>query len=946
MAALLKKRALAEYSQTIQEEPRHRPLKKLHLTKKTQTTKAQHVCDTLKSKEQSERLSVLLRLERSLPQEAEQRALMYKILIDHYQKETETPVRAKIVSLLPALCPNRLDDLAQFASSESSHLVRAALMDAIVAVGEDAMSQDDRPRQLRCMKLIEEGLNDTTHLVKSRVLKWLARLVPSTAADSEIQNTVMATLIKYTRHQDPRVRTAALKAILLLHKRNIPLEASFYREACRGLNDDFENVRMVSMRLVQAMAQVHGREQVEVEGGSGEHIHLYDHAFAMICQMINDINMNVRVLSANLLGQMHEVSPSFLEQTLDKKLMSNLRRKASAHERRREAFQAGEWSSGQKWQDDAPRELVDEEAVSLMNQGACGFFVHSLEDEFLEVRLASLEALCSLAVRFAAFASHSLDFVVDMFNDEIEDVRLRAIDVLEKMGHAHVLRDDQLDTVLSVLKDFSMYTREALHRMLCHCRIRTTTSLNACVEALLENLRRYPQDRKSIYKCLMALGKCNPHITLALVPKLLNIHPYLDLPEPDVEDKRYIAILILVFNAAAACPTMLPLLEEHTLRHYIYLRDSMPHLVPYLELPLKNGQILAASKTSSGSSLQQSATFLQQVLQRVSNLPGSSNEFRHQWLQAAIQDLEKLAEMEPELAAGADCMRIFIRCQSMITQVVTNRSWLDLSQSTQPMGPALKAILDDLFRQAYILEHRFIGLTPPEIAAVRQLWLRLRALHLVIVIRGCNMSALGLCEAFLLQVDRLQTFLEEYKLDPEPWTVSVLRELDTLSDTRPGSVCRAVAPLLNHLATPNTLTLRGLDDNMKRIRQANATINEPTGEQDIPIKFQAGLVVAVTLDCDLENVADTSLIRVRVKYPDKQEQLVIPRRSDFRQVENDRQRLYTKVLLSHGVWSEALHVEINIVLSFAGLNPSEDNFIELCKPVRVYVCPKPVKKGI
>lgn len=75
------------------------------------------------------------------------------------------------------------------------------------------------------------------------------------------------------------------------------------------------------------------------------------------------------------------------------------------------------------------------------------------------------------------------------------------------------------------------------------------------------------------------------------------------------------AILIVIFNAAAGCATMLPLLEEHTLRHYIYLRDSMPHLVPYLELPLKNGQILAASKTLTSSSLEQSETFLRHVLQ-------------------------------------------------------------------------------------------------------------------------------------------------------------------------------------------------------------------------------------------------------------------------------------------------------------------------------------------
>lgn len=78
-------------------------------------------------------------------------------------------------------------------------------------------------------------------------------------------------------------------------------------------------------------------------------------------------------------------------------------------------------------QDDAPREKVDEGAVSLINQGACGFFVHALEDEFLEVRLASLDALCNLAIKLASFASQSLDFVVDMFNDEIEEVRLKVL---------------------------------------------------------------------------------------------------------------------------------------------------------------------------------------------------------------------------------------------------------------------------------------------------------------------------------------------------------------------------------------------------------------------------------------------------------------------------------------------------------------------------------------
>jgi hypothetical protein len=49
-----------------------------------------------------------------------------------------------------------------------------------------------------------------------------------------------------------------------------------------------------------------------------------------------------------------------------------------------------------------------------------------------------------------------------------------------------------------------------------------------------------------------------------------------------------ICILILVFNAAQHCPTMLQLFEEHTLKHYSYLRDTMPNLVPALRVDRKS----------------------------------------------------------------------------------------------------------------------------------------------------------------------------------------------------------------------------------------------------------------------------------------------------------------------------------------------------------------------
>jgi integrator complex subunit 4 len=43
---------------------------------------------------------------------------------------------------------------------------------------------------------------------------------------------------------------------------------------------------------------------------------------------------------------MDNISEEMLEQTLDKKLMSNMRVKKSAHERQANMVSSGEWSSG------------------------------------------------------------------------------------------------------------------------------------------------------------------------------------------------------------------------------------------------------------------------------------------------------------------------------------------------------------------------------------------------------------------------------------------------------------------------------------------------------------------------------------------------------------------------------------------------------------------------
>ena len=85
------------------------------------------------------------------------------------------------------------------------------------------------------------------------------------------------------------------------------------------------------------------------------------------------------------------------------------------------------------------------------------------------------------------------------------------------------------------------------------------------------------------FRCAKYLGEKHQHLATSLVPELLSTHPFFATAEPSVDDPAYIAIVILVFNATVNSPTMIAMFPDHTRRHYSYLRDSQPELVPHLD---------------------------------------------------------------------------------------------------------------------------------------------------------------------------------------------------------------------------------------------------------------------------------------------------------------------------------------------------------------------------
>jgi integrator complex subunit 4 len=55
-----------------------------------------------------------------------------------------------------------------------------------------------------------------------------------------------------------------------------------------------------------------------------------------------------------------------------------------------------------------------------------------------------IDSICELSVQSDTFANRSVDFLVDMLNDEIDTVRINAINSLRKIGDKIRLQEEQV----------------------------------------------------------------------------------------------------------------------------------------------------------------------------------------------------------------------------------------------------------------------------------------------------------------------------------------------------------------------------------------------------------------------------------------------------------------------------------------------------------------------
>ncbi|KAK0085876.1 hypothetical protein PV325_004270 [Microctonus aethiopoides] len=918
MAALMKKRVLAEFtqSQVTTVEPPLKRLRTLRLPSSVSNKNGSDGSSALayvecleKCKGGNDALQLLVRISDTLSRMAsEDVPVTVTKLIERFGIETEAAVRAKIlwvlaelgeVTIQPSEKVRIIDETARLLKNEESHRVKSQGLSTLLKLGDY--------HRIAVLKIARDHLCDTWHGVQTRCLSIIGRFLSSNNIDDNL------TLVgSYAQSQDPRVRAAAFETMAELHtQRGCRLTPNFFNEACSALRDDYEIVRRAVLRLIWIL----GNEYPDniVVGVDGEDIRMIDSAFSKLCGLMGDLSPRVRATAMSLMGAMKGVSKRYIEQALDKK----------------------------------QRRVEDEMSEIEERSASCGAFIHGLEDEFLEVRTAAVESLCTLSLERPSIARISLDFMVDMFNDEIQDVRIKAIESLRKMSASVTLQEDQLETILCALEDFSDEVREGLHATLAASRLATRNCLHMCVNRLIDNLVRYPQDKDSIRSCLAALGASHPYLTLPLIPQLLGRHPFFDTPEPDVDDPSYASVLVLIFNAALHCPSMHALFSEHASKHYHYLRDTMPNLVPRLRPSLIKASGHEADEEDDNETKDgRGREFLERMVVGLENARPGGRVYV-QLLGAAAVDLDRLAEMDKRMEGAAHFTALYIRCQLLLRSVIKDICVSQPDTMITNNVPSSSSNIAVLLKYSQQLQHLFVGLEEIEMALATDLWLKALAVELIRVTKSATGSALPLARHFLSEADALPQ--DTSKLPP--FSRALVLQIPPLGDAKPGTLSRLLLPLLT------TPPARG-DERFPRpsstTKFCRAIIEEPRGDADSALKFTGGLLLGIPLTAKILNLRDPSTIRIKLRHPDQQVQLLLPKKADLRpqNSEGNDYRLRTTVLLSHQVWMEACNVEISIALlvpSTASYVPSPNDdpcVLDLCKPTKVSIAPKPIKRAI
>ncbi|KAJ3182166.1 hypothetical protein HDU85_003208 [Gaertneriomyces sp. JEL0708] len=220
--------------------------------------------------------------------------------------------------------------------------------------------------------------------------------------------------------------------------------------------------------------------------------------------------------------------------------------------------------------------------------------LHLTENEYSVIRNAAVDAICELSLASQVDVARAVDCLIDVLNDEMESVRVNALRSLHNIAliEKPSLAEIHIRSLEVVLQDGEVDVRQAAHRLLRVVQYSSSEALAHTVNGLLDNMRRFPEDAASVYRCLWEMAALHPQMATQLTPGLLGIDPrFLPVEKPMESTEDYGKIIFVLSGNKACKPDTRPVLPAYVERYgllvYAKLSDN-PYFADCEELESLN----------------------------------------------------------------------------------------------------------------------------------------------------------------------------------------------------------------------------------------------------------------------------------------------------------------------------------------------------------------------
>ncbi|CAF3187051.1 unnamed protein product [Rotaria socialis] len=749
-----------------------------------------------------------------------------------------------------------------------------------------------------------------THVrIQLCAFKLLSTLGRVSDLEASLKTSIINKLLQAIEHDDARVRAEALRAMVDLFKCKVGLNSSYYSSFVECLQDYYAEVRLAACEALFLLGINTPDSIVPLGLSTDESSKLINEVFRLICDLTNDEAKIVRVQAMKMIGKLCRsgVDINLIHQTLDKKLLRITKKKA---------FIAKVEQLDSETDDITVHDVtVDAQSASITAIGPCGALISGLEDEYSDVRAAAIESCYEISCCYDAFQSKLVEYIVSMFDDDIEHVRLLAMRTLGKIARGRVLSGEQVLSILTELLSRSYDIRSALHDILRVVRIGDPDTLFKLFHRLVENIQRFKTDTYSVLRCLRELGQNNSAFIALLLPKLLPMHSYLDVQEPQFSKIDHTCALILVLNAALHHPSIVAVLPDYVFRHYRYLRTKEPELTPNLQTNFSD------VKFEIDASLPITIPSSHDAFERILKLSEQSQDLhandRQKFYRNLAAELHKVAEMDVDLLAISECISLYYEVLAIITYQCNTRTCLKALSICKRLltmfhGYSEKQLL--LFQELHLYCHLF----------------------LISIQTKLSTNARQRCYKHIQwQREQLKNAGEQQQQQQQEMDEKLLHtNLISYAQQYISVMSKNILSNKTNMFKANNL-----------IKMVSVTFLEPESNIEHVLEFLPGLSVSIPCLMNGKNLSRQQNINIKVTYLDGQYCLLPINDDNIRTLAEDNSlRIDSKVTFSHQHWLRPCYATFSVVLfplrSQCFVMDINDEFVEITRPIRVLLHPK------